>query len=571
MFGRACISAVVFIVFVASEVSAASGTLKFCVRDVLTGYAFRATAQLEGPESLTLQTDDTGCVKQNLAAGHYRVVVSAPGYKVLKTHLGIGSGRTAPVTAMMESETLPEEERPEVLDANIIPGATLFHGYVVDGGKPLQGVKVRFVNAGVETLTDSKGHFMLSVRTPEPENPGGAGTDTLIFEKRGYKTEMFENFGIATEEMRGPAYGLEKGSGVIRHDATHKLMRKEGSATGEEPQSATPGGASLSPELYQWLGSSGTGFPVGSVTNVATAQAITVPSSINVGTGGPSDPDRAYEACSGPYTCTNVFIFPLENYVRDGLPGEWEAWWVADSLKAGSVAYRSYGAYYVANPACPEVGAHSGQCSEVYDICNTTACQKYDPKNYPSNKRSRAAVSATAGVALSRDGVNIFKAEYAAEGNLASETYATCPDGQVGEPSNPNDPWPCMKDPVCIGKSQPQTHSRGMCQRGSQRWASGKDSTGVPGDTGADLTTPRNWQCILDHYYNASSNSKTVDPNGTGDPGAGSGLRTAFMEGQPIYGKVAYEDNSTPLTIRVANAAGGSDDHLLVSPGSNPT
>jgi hypothetical protein len=227
-----------------------SGTLKFCVRDILTGHAISATAQLEGPESLTLQTDDTGCVKQSLLAGHYRVVVSAPGYKVRKARLGVGSGTTLPFTVMMESEKLPEEERPEVLDANIIPGATLFHGYVVDGGKPLSGVKVRFVNAGVETLTDSKGHFMLLVPTPEPEYPGGMGTDTLVFEKPGYKTEMFENFGIPPEDLGPASYDLERGKGVVKHDATHKLMRKEGSGTGQEPQSATPGGASLSPDPY---------------------------------------------------------------------------------------------------------------------------------------------------------------------------------------------------------------------------------------------------------------------------------------------------------------------------------
>jgi len=433
-------------------------------------------------------------------------------------------------------------------------------------------VTVRFVNAGVETQTDSKGHFLLSVPTPEPEHPGGAGTDTLTFEKPGYKTLVFENFAIATEEMGPVSYGLEKGKGVIREDATHKLMRKEGAGLEEEPQSATPGGASLSPELYQWLGSSGTAFPVGSATDVAAAEAITVPGFITVGTGGPSDPDRAYEPCSGTYTCTNVRIFPLEDYVSDGLPGEWEAWWAADSLKAGSVAYRSYGAYFVANPACPYVGAHNGQCTQVYDICNTTACQKYNPRGFPSNKASRAAVSATAGVVLSRDSVSIIKAEYAAEGNLASETYATCPNGQVGEPSNPTDPWPCMKDFVCTGKQQASTHSRGMCQRGSQRWASGLDKTGAPGDTNLPILnsngvaiTPRDWRCILDHYYNASSNSKTADPNGTGDPGAGSGLRTAFLQGQPIYGQVAYEDISGPVSIRVANSADGSEDRLLVS------
>jgi Tol biopolymer transport system component len=260
----------------------------------------------------------------------------------------------------------------------------------------------------------------------------------------------------------------------------------------------------------------------------------------------------------------------LETYVSNGLLGEWIGWWAPDSLEAGAVAYRSYGAYFVANPLSPN-----------YDICDNTYCQVYNLAIKPT-KKSNAAVTATAGVVLSGDNVNIIKAEYAAESNMADDVdpithqpLATCGDGNVGEPTQN---WPCMKDFVCAGKTQAHTHSRGMCQRGSQRWASGLDYTGAPGDTGLPILnsqgvaiSPRNWQCILNHYYNANSNSITVDPSGTGNPGAGSGLRTSFMQGQPTYGQIAYELNSTPVGIRVANAADGSLDHLLVSTGFQPT
>jgi len=110
MLRRACFTVPLFIMFAVPVVSAASGTLEFRARDLLTGYAVRAMVTLEGPQSLTVQMDDTGSMKRNLPAGEYRVVVSAPRYKLLKTRLGIGSGRTAHVTAMMKSEKLPEEE-----------------------------------------------------------------------------------------------------------------------------------------------------------------------------------------------------------------------------------------------------------------------------------------------------------------------------------------------------------------------------------------------------------------------------------------------------------------------------
>lgn len=535
--------------------SATTGVLRITVRDVDTHYALQANVSLDGPQRLSVQTDATGRVTLTLAPGEYRIEVTASGHKLQRTHYNVMPGANLPGTIMLDPESLQEEERPEVIDAEIRPGFTLFHGYTVDGdtGQPLSGVSVRFVQADVETQTDSKGHYMLSVPTPEPINPGGAGTDTLTFEKLGYKTVVFDNFAISGEAMGGIGLDLERGSGVIKQDATHKMMRGQ-IYNPEEPQSATAA-MSISRELYNWLGAPGASFPIGTTASIAAPAVITVPSTIRVGTGGSST--TSYQPCSGKTTCTNWFSYSLESYVTQGLPGEWLASWVSDSLKAGAVAYRSYGAYFVANPVDP---------NDNYDICNTTACQLYDPWDFPSNKTSKAAATGTSGVVLSADGLNVFQAEYAAESNLASDTnYATCPDGQVGEPANN---WPCMSDPIDIGKSQSNTHSRGMCQRGSQRWASGKDSTGAPGDTGATLTTPRDWRCILDHYYNASSNSVTVDPTGTGNPGAGSGLRTAFMQGQPTYGLVAYEAyNSSGVEngIRAANAADGSGDYLIVA------
>jgi len=168
-----------------------------------------------------------------------------------------------------------------------------------------------------------------------------------------------------------------------------------------------------------------------------------------------------------------------------------------------------------------------------------------------------AAAKATAGVVLSSDGVNVFFAEYAANTN-----GLYCPDGQAGQPAQN---WPCMLDPIATG-STGSGHGRGMSQWGSQYWARGQSYQGL-------TTTRRDWRCILNHYYNANSNGITVDPNYTG-PGsiiagtAGTQNRTAFLQNAPTYGNIAYESFDSKgfgQGIRVAAAADGSGDHLLVS------
>lgn len=452
---RERLSVPLLIAFAASLASAASGTLSLHVRDGITGYNVQASVKLEGPESLTLQTDDSGSLTLSLPAGVYREEVSAPGYKVLRSHTKIRAGSNSPETFMLDPLSPPEEESREAIEARLRQGFTLLHGYVENdnSGNPLPEATVRVVNGGEQTQTDSKGHFYLSVPTPEPENPGGMGTDTLICEKTGYKTDIRQNFGIVGEAMGPVGCALEKGTGQIIHDATHKLMRGQ-STGGEEPQSARPGGPGLSPELQKWLGSPARVFPVGSATSAATAQTITLPISIRVGTGGSADPTKVYQPCKSKSTCTNVYTYPLETYVSNGLPGEWMASWADDALKAGSVAYRSYAAHFAANPVCPYVGGgYNGLCTVAYDLCNTTACQNYNLPMYPPKTNSKNDVSATASVVLSSDGLSAFFAEYAGESNQADDGTATCPDGQVGEPSY-NPPWPCMVDFVCKGQSR---------------------------------------------------------------------------------------------------------------------
>lgn len=164
--------------------------------------------------------------------------------------------------------------------------------------------------------------------------------------------------------------------------------------------------------------------------------------------------------------CGSVEVMSLESYTGTGLNDEWIPSWHTESLKAGAIAYRSYGAYHIANP-------YNG----TYDLANTTCKQVWSSS---SSSACEAAASATAAEVLTVGvGGPVARSEYAAETNGFG-----CGDGFSGC-STCTPTWPCISDAVCAGKTS-AGHPRGMCQWGSQRWA----------QAGQTYT----W--IVDHYYN---------------------------------------------------------------------
>ena len=101
------------------------GELKFCIRDVSTGYGVRAVILLYptqgvGPDRsggrwvpprtnpLVLQSDPQGRGRYKLPARAYLAEVSAQGYLPLRTDWVIDAGSTLPTTVMMEPERPPE-------------------------------------------------------------------------------------------------------------------------------------------------------------------------------------------------------------------------------------------------------------------------------------------------------------------------------------------------------------------------------------------------------------------------------------------------------------------------------
>jgi hypothetical protein len=214
---RGCLAVLLLLALASFPLSAATGTMQFRVKDSRTHHPLQASITGEAPSGFTLTTDVNGRGSIDLPAGEYRLEISASGYNSLRTHYAIEAGKTTSAGGFLDAKTTPREESRDVLDPMLRSGYTLLHEYVVDAdtGEPITGVKVRFVNAGVEALTDSDGHFYLSVPTPKPEYTGGLGTDTLIYEKPGYETLVIKNFGVASDDMGGIAVDLERGKGTI--------------------------------------------------------------------------------------------------------------------------------------------------------------------------------------------------------------------------------------------------------------------------------------------------------------------------------------------------------------------
>jgi hypothetical protein len=229
-------------------------------------------------------------------------------------------------------------------------------------------------------------------------------------------------------------------------------------------------------------------------------------------------------------SCTHSCVFDSETYVRRGIGHEWIASWNQHALRAGTVAYRSYGAWHALNPA-PGRG---------FDLCSSACCQVSGGTTSDAGDR---ATRATAGLLLQRNDA-VFRAEYSAENNCllgarsCSNADLSCGNGHAGSPATG---WPCLADPVGLDQSC-FGHGRGMSQWGTQRWSQSPHL--------------RHWPWIVDHYYNAGGN--------------GSGLRTATMTRVLAVRDAAAEPAAVlpgeafDIVLEAVNRAGDSHRQVLI-------
>src|ERR1700690_12159 len=103
MLNRNCFVLALLVVLAASAMCADTGVLTFKVRDAETHYAVRAKITIEGPESLSIETDETGSTRLSLPEGRYQVAVSAPGYKTMTFPSNVGPGNNMPWEVTLDS------------------------------------------------------------------------------------------------------------------------------------------------------------------------------------------------------------------------------------------------------------------------------------------------------------------------------------------------------------------------------------------------------------------------------------------------------------------------------------
>ena len=132
----------------------------------------------------------------------------------------------------------------------------------------------------------------------------------------------------------------------------------------------------------------------------------------------------------------------MEEYVKGVVPHEWIPSWTDESLRAGSIAARSYAWGWIL----------SGGKYDCADLDDTTRSQVYKDDR---NSRASGLVDTTRGVGIIRNG-QIVTTEYSAEN---------------GDPTAFG-----VAEPLCTGREL-FGHGRGMCQWGTQRWSSQRGQT----------------------------------------------------------------------------------------------
>ncbi len=431
------------------------------VRDATTGRGIAATVEAAAwPQHVPATTaalmdaltQDPGLRSRQLSAGErillelerpMAVRVSGAGYRDLLTVIEPAPG--------IEGWTL-WLQRDEVADTTA--ATPIVHGSVIDPQtlEPMPGVRLQLAGEGIHATSDAQGAFAMTL--PDPP----AATALL----------RYRLIATAADGRR-----LER-TVAVAPGSDLRIILDFTAAGGVDPGHRHFGSADSLSQAAE----------PGREREMPAGTPVEPPASIRVGF---ADASCSTSCCTG--NCSHVCVFDVETYVRRGLNDEWIASWSTQSLRAGSVAYRSYGAWHALNPVP----------GRAYDICSSACCQVNDGD---TSANTDLAVSRTAGLMLQRNGA-VFRSEYSAENNcrLGTQSCAnqdlSCGNGYAGSPAAN---WPCLSDMVgldrdCFG------HGRGMSQWGTQRWSLAPHL--------------QSWRWQVNHYYN--------------DHGTGSGMRTAVL------------------------------------------
>lgn len=439
------------ITFIFSNILFSNEINIFC-RDSLTGKFLKCLMKADGKEFVLSR--GLNLIEME---GDVELALFSEGYKELKANFKFPSEINS-ITFFLDKKELYFEEDIEYFE-------TILTGHVYDKNKgvPLKDVIVK--SEFLEAFTDEDGYFEIKLEARDFDFNEEIPLLRLEFFKERYKNLILKN----VQNIKGKFHfivDMEEGEGEVILKDEHHFFYNE---IKEDFEEDLINDKAMKPE-YLKLGEN--------LPEQFLLQVVDPPDTIRLGTN-----------CSCT-TCSSVEVMSLETYVKRGLNDEWISSWNTHSLRSGSIAYRSYGAYYVLHPL-----------SSNYDICNNTCCQVNDSDTATS---TNIATEKTTGILLQRNGA-IFRSEYSAENNSWDDpndglscvnSDLSCGNGYAGSPSAN---WPCLSDSPCLNYGC-FGHGRGMCQWGTQRWAANNSKL---------------WKWIVNHYYNNN--------------GSGSGLRTAYM------------------------------------------
>jgi Secretion system C-terminal sorting domain/Stage II sporulation protein len=405
--------------------------------------------------------------------GKYQLSVAAFGYKSMTTSFELNNIEPLNINFQFEKENPLFETTFEFIHAQQSAENILVTGFVSNDadGLPLSNVQVYNLKNNIFTKTDANGFFKIKI--PLSLNVNDLA---LHFTCKGYNEEVRKNYDAYSYGDVGLKIALKKGN----------TINEENVVVGREPalmmydRNIKYDRNYLQPKIY---------------SNRLT-QIPDCATTIKVG-----------KTCSC-HTCTNGFdVLNFNTYAANVVTSEWGQWgaWTngIQSLNAGAVAIRSYALNRIAFP----IASHGS-----YDICNTTCCHVYNPST-TATTYAIASISNTDNYILLTSTNNVAQAEFAAETNDNCSPIQTsgnycgqCGDGKFqksvnGPPINSGGCYPATGiDPVCVGQTN-SGHPRGMCQRGSVRWATGFM---VPNNTTigtAHAFGTKTWQQMMAYYY----------------------------------------------------------------------
>ncbi len=507
-----------------------AGESFFVVRDSQTGEVLDASVMLKEVDDKSLSTQQWQAIKLGHEFKSLDKVLSEKQLQALDSKYQISSSDFMQIIDVNMAGYQPIHTLVDARSANLLTAIYLdpikslqksqankaceqatICGYVYneDDLTPLENAVVELSNPSyrVQVKTDSDGQFLVNAEIRE--------NSTLTVQATNHRTAIWSQL------QKGTAFklivDLQRGHGVVEKSMHHPLSDVLTNSVDDSWLNAKRNQSpSRQPDTVQ--------------ERTSGAVYLAPPANIRVGfnaSGG---------TCCGS-SCSTSQVYSLETYVQNGLDNEWISSWSLDSLKAGSIPYRSYGAWHVLN------GSYPG-----YDICAGPCCQAYGNISYSA---TRNAAKATNGIMLDKNGL-LARSEYSAQNNAwddpndglnCSNADLSCGDGFIGSPATG---WSCLADPLSAGRGC-FGHGRGMSQWGTQYQA-------LNGKSYAD---------IVDFYYNANNN-----PTGNRSQYASSPVR---LDGVTANTSSAVANDIISLDYEIFNAANTTIDFGTVLLGASIT